>query len=389
MNINWRSFYVFLFLYRCAYSVLAQQVIASLTLLGDSSQYQLGRIPLLEGDLTNLSGYFSNTRALATEITESVGGVFHALFFGNPILINIGFQTIAFVGIVALLREVRPGIRIWLAALLMLPSFSIWSSIASKESIIVLALGIIGALIVRMYENRTAWRLRETFAFVIVALFKTHYLPALLFIIVGTWCARRVHQKTTLIIVGGIFSLAPLYLFRDLLEDLSFLLIPHFALSAGSTRPPFWVETYDLFFKAPQGMFQAFFGPTFSETSHGILLLGSFIESSAILALLFVVVVVRLPRLPVYVVAMVGMTIFWIMFANYPLGIQNPGSAIRYRTGYEILIYVAIVVLLSRETYNVWRGATPADGLSRSAALGSAPPGSGAGQRAEDGEPGT
>jgi hypothetical protein len=48
-------------------------------------------------------------------------------------------------------------------------------------------------------------------------------------------------------------------------------------------------------------------------------------------------------------------TLFWILFTNYPLGIMNPGSAIRYRTGYEILVFVVMVFLLSPNLFVTWR----------------------------------
>ena len=47
-------------------------------------------------------------QALATGLTQLIGGVFGAIFFHNAILSNIGFQTIGFIGLVAMLRALEP-----------------------------------------------------------------------------------------------------------------------------------------------------------------------------------------------------------------------------------------------------------------------------------------
>lgn len=73
------------------------------------------------------------------------------------------------------------------------------------------------------------------------------------------------------------------------------------------------------------------------------------------LVLVLGLLVVRgLRTLPVYSLIMAATTTFWILFANYPLGIMNAGTAIRYRTGYLILIFVVAALLLSRETFIRW-----------------------------------
>ena len=47
--------------------------------------------------------------------------------------------------------------------------------------------------------------------------------------------------------------------------------------------------------------------------------------------------------------------LFWILFANYPFGIMNPGSAIRYRTGYILFVVLIFTLLLSRDVYLRWQ----------------------------------
>lgn len=352
---SWGIFYLVYWVYRSAYSVIGEVVIARLTSLGDATRYQASTFSILNSDVTSV-GFITENRAIATQLTESIGAVFFLVSGGNSFAINIGFQTIAFVGIVVLLRTVVSPARIWLAVLLLLPSFNIWSSVAGKEALVVFALGIISSFIIMMYQGRARLRWFHALAFLLVFLLKDHYLPALLFIIGGTFVCRHVRQKSFLVLFGGIVSLVPLYFFRQRVDELAFGMLPHFLGTGNSTREAFWVSQYDVFYKAPYGMVQGFLGPTLAETSAGILQLSSFVESTLIVAVLVVFTLVRLPRLPAYMVFMSGFTILWILFATYPFGIMNPGSAIRYRTGYEMLVFVAIVFLLSRDTFIGWRG---------------------------------
>ena len=102
-------------------------------------------------------------------------------------------------------------------------------------------------------------------------------------------------------------------------------------------------------------MFLGFFGPTLNEVAFGgPLQLASFIESAVLLAVLALAILRQLPSMPVYSALMGGFSLFWILFATYPLGVMNAGSAIRYRTGYELLIFVLITVIMSRQSYVSW-----------------------------------
>lgn len=350
-GLTWGVVYALIFAYRTAMSIVAETVVARLTLLGDTSQYSRGEFTILEQDL---SAVVTNNRQVATQITESIGAFFYQLSDGNPIAINLGFQVIGFIGIVIFLRSLTPRDRIAAVLLLTLPSFTIWSSIAGKEAIVVFATGIIGAYIVRVYQGRETLTIGVAFSVLVVYLFKDHYLPAVFFLVAGPIIFRRVKQKTFGLILAGLGSLAMLYLVRDTVDALSFEILRHFEGTEGSTRLPFWVEQYDVFVKAPYGMFMGFFGPTVAEASRGILQLMSFVESSIMVAILLYLALGNLPRLPAFMVVMSSFTIFWLLFATYPLAIMNPGSAVRYRTGYEILLFVAVALILSRERFVQW-----------------------------------
>ena len=91
-------------------------------------------------------------------------------------------------------------------------------------------------------------------------------------------------------------------------------------------------------------MVMGLWGPTVRETRISILHLFTFTESLFLFAFLLVFI-----KKTVYVFLMqmklqyrrlfiVLNTLFWILFAQYIQGILNPGSAIRYRTNFYMLM---------------------------------------------------
>jgi hypothetical protein len=341
MRMTWPIFFFFYYIYRCCYSVFAELVVARLTPLGDTPAYHSGQIQL---NLTN-----------SNAITESLGGIFRLVVGGSPILIDICYQTLAFVGIYKLLMAVEPVIRRRLAIFLLLPSFNLWSSVASKESVIVLLMCIICSYIVDLYYNRGKLNILHIISIYLLYVYKPHYMAAIVFILYVSVLAKNIKQKAFFVILSGSISLIPLYIYKDRINQLSMAITEHFVGFGGSSRDAYWIDTYDIFWKAPYGMFQAFFGPTVSEAASGILHMASFIESTIIFSLLFMFLARELPRLPVYLFTLGVFTLFWILFTNYPLGILNPGSAIRYRTGYEILVFVVMAFLMSPNLFVTWR----------------------------------
>lgn len=368
MRLTWNAFYAFLFLYRCAASVFAQLVLMRITLIADTQHYQNqnfnSAISLAKSIDPSIAWLM---RGIATDLTGLVAGIFSFLFMGNPILINIGFQSIAFIGIVTLLRSVDPNARKWLAILVMLPSFTLWSSMTAKEPLVVFFVCILLKYVIDIYHNREKFRLYHILTLALLYIFKPHFLPAIIFLMFISKIAKMTRYPATLALTAGSFSLYLLYLMRDLVDRVA-LIIGEWVNEPGlSSRPgTLLTEQYDIFTKAPEGMLLAFMGPTLSEASGRVLHLISYAESSFMLLMLFFYIFIRLPSIPAYSFFIGIFTVFWIMFAVYPLGTNNPGTAVRFRTDFIMIIYVAVIVIMSRSLYINWREMiSPSNGLKR------------------------
>ena len=337
-------------------SVAGEVIIRRVTTLGDSSSYQRSVLFDLSVSDAAIGGDFTTLRRLGTFVTLGVGGVFNIIFAGNPILINIGFQTIAFIGIVKLLNCCDDWLKRRLALLLLFPSFNLWSSVASKETIVVFLVCVICAYLLDIYYNRDRLNLLTSASLVVLAFFKLHFMAAVVFVLGILKVASRFREKAALAATAGLLSLAILFVVRDKIASLALTVQIHFSPGdARSTREVFFVEPYDVFLKAPYGMFQTFFGPTITEVATSPVHLVSFAESLLLLAILVFYLIRRLPDLPAFPTIVGFFTTAWLMFGMMPFGIHNPGSAIRYRTGYYVLICVLVLILTSRDRFRFWR----------------------------------
>ena len=353
---TWGTAYLLLWCYRTVFSVLGEVVVMRLTNIADTRSYQQQGIENMIDHLsTSASTSGLMAQALATAITKAVGAVIGVVTFNNPVAVNIGFQTIGFLGLLALLRAVDPRERMVLYALALLPSITVWSSIASKEALLFFFVGTVCAHIVKVYKNTERLSFMFFLCLAMVYVFKPHYMPALIMLLGITYVARRYEQKATLALLALGASFVAMYVARDKIDEFA-IYVDWALLSMGgnSAREPFIVEQYDVFLKAPLGMYLSFTGPTLAETSKGVLHIMTFAESAFILGLLGFFLLKRLPTTPIYsfIVSMSGL--FWILFPTYPPAVSNPGTAIRYRTGYILIVFICAVILPSRSLYIEW-----------------------------------
>ena len=148
---------------------------------------------------------------------------------------------------------------------------------------------------------------------------------------------------------AAVVSLAILYPIASFLDKQVRIIAIHFRVSENTlTREIYFVHELDIFLKAPYGMFQSFFGPTVSEAVVGPLQMMSFIESLFLVGLLLMMVLHRFLDIRAFEAIIGSVTLFWILFVTYPFGIMNPGSAVRYRSGYLVLVAFVVIFILVR-----------------------------------------
>ncbi len=368
MKVSWQVVYSFLYLYRSFVSIFIYIVLSGVTTLGDSQTYVTGGKfdTLLGGEDSPLSIglLIDSPRKFSTQLVLAMGYYLNS-FIGIAIVINLIFQTIAFIGIIAVLKALEPQHRKWLLFLFMLPSFTIWSSIAGKEAIVVLAVGIISAYLINLTKKNQLPKIKEIISAFIVLLFKTQYLPGILFIYLTLTLGNKIRQKGFIVLLAGLVSLSLIYIERDTFNKITLEQIPmNYKSGSGvdglaggrSTREVFWEKDNDYIYKSPKGMIMSIVGPTYKEALlyNNKLHLFGFIEGMIIIIILAVSIFYHAKKAsPILLIAVI-FTLFWILFATYPLSVMNPGTAIRYRTGILPFIGVLAIYFLSQTAHIRW-----------------------------------
>ncbi|EKO3643305.1 hypothetical protein M3898_003514 [Vibrio metschnikovii] len=322
---------------------LALFVYSRFTQLGDTNRYLSGRT------FGASNWWYSSTHMmdfLAHAFSKIVG----------PILANVPFVFLAVYGVYYSVE--RAGFtynqKIKVLLFLSLPSFSIWSSIASKEAMAVFFMGVIlGFLFEIINKVKITNKPLVILCIYLCVIFKPQYMIGLISIFTFVFLTRTVFKsaisKLFVFVMFLVVSFSVLYILRDIINDYSYIMPAHFRLEAGSTRVnDIWVNDYDVFRNAFYGMLIGFWGPTLSESiaksTHFLASIESFIVVGTFLMLLVLTFLkfIKHKVINIMFISLVVISLSWILFVHYPFGALNPGSAIRYRTNFFSFLVVFI-----------------------------------------------
>ena len=341
------KFWYTYFLIRVFYLLFTVLVFPKLTVFGDPVAYMTVGIP---------SAIDSSTAFMLF-----LGGCVGKVLGGFNVVSNFPFMLVSFgiikytVGELQLRRYVSDKL---LLVLLSLPTFCIWTSVCSKETIGLVYSCILGMMLVRYLDGRFQIYFRDYAALAACALFKPQYMPFIVSTLLYIYWMYRIPSKAGKLMFSGLYVFLigfVIYLCRDLIDFYAFGVQTAFDYDAdfsASTRDTdIFVEPYDFFRKAPFGMLTAFFGPTLGEALskpfhlavflESLVLMGSFAYlASGLLRQVFIGKKVNIMLVTSYFVLFTG-----LLFVHYPFGIFNSGSATRYRNNFLFLFIILLMYL--------------------------------------------
>lgn len=335
------KFWCYYLIIRLIYLVFAILVYGKLTSLGDTERY-------LTASLSAIS--FPDIFISSTSMMDAIGSIL-GIAGGSNILTNLPFTILSFYTIKWAIDkyEFRKYIdNRLLLIVLSLPNFCVWTSICSKETVGLVFSAILGSLILDFLNGTYSIKKKHLLAIYLCLIFKPQYFPFIAQGLVMIFIMNKYLKTVKGQICFGLFvifcNLAVLYLISDIVNQYADIMYMHFDdPNANSTRENIWINENDFFYKAPTGMFIAFFGPTFNEMLHNPTHLIAGVESLIILVLFIILAFKLIARLMTKY--KLNVTLFFSYFIiitgiallHYPFGIFNPGSAIRYRTNFLFL----------------------------------------------------
>lgn len=319
-----KIFFIVLFS-KITYCIFAIFVFSRFSQLGDTESYISGHY-LYRNDYTSPAFILSY---IGSNFGEYGSSIFAIVLSSFSIIFLIKKACLSY------------RVRMLTLILIFLPSFGMWTSILSKEVLVLFFMSICVGLIIDVHARKKIIpSVFEIISFVLLVSLKPHYSLAIFFTYL-LLVFRRLGVKNEVLLAISILSIvliigASIYYIDDIYRYTQIITNSYF-VNGGSTRKnDYWLELFDFFTYAPLGIPKAFIGPTFMEAMNRMSFMPFFIEGVILLCvILFGSFFSVYHRRKINILSLCIFITFTLllMFTHYPVGIVNPGSSIRYRSG--------------------------------------------------------
>jgi len=250
---------------------------------------------------------------------------------------------------------------------LLLPHFMIWSGVVGKE-----ALAIAGFLLVTRVCVDLTIKQRTKIAPLILGLllisFRPHYFISYGYLLVATLLLTRCRGKMLdspknsmfLLLFGFLFSVLFIYIFWDnisqhllgLMQAKKAMFLDQTGQIRTNRLDIQWQDPIDFISNLWWGLPVSIIGPTLQEAVARPLLLSAFLEGFIALGLFVFIIFKSInfafanPKYNAVIILGLIPAILIGLLVNYPVGIFNPGSAIRYKQALAPLFYFYAILLM-------------------------------------------
>lgn len=315
-------------------------IIIKMTGLGDYTLY------INSNPISILKKYKVEVLTNSTYFTRFFISLVKKILLNSNILTGIFFNLVSTYGILKFIKSTNFNKKIYFLTLF--PSFSIWSSYPSKESFVVFGTSILMSYLIKYRENKKNSKQEKYLILISVYLlfiFKKQYLISMLTVYLFFKYKKKIELKFKIIIlIYSFFSIILLmYLFRNEIDIFfrDFSKYFTFSLKRGMINSnrniDIFKERYGFFKNMFYGMFIGIWGPSIKDVKN-FMTLFCFFESVIISIVLLVVFFIKILKKNLDMVLIFFISIFLLLIVQYPFGIFNSGSAIRYRTNLYIII---------------------------------------------------
>ena len=343
---------ILIILVKIALTWLALHFFVNLTIVSDPFTYATTTIR--DDFLVNRTSFVG---FIASSITE----------FSNPVIPHYIFSVFSGIAIWILLREI-PARWTWITLpLLFLPSVSMWSALVSKESLAAASLCLILTAWIRIIRSSGSWILTGfyfLFGMPFYTFLRPHFALGALALFVGTVLLKpgrdqilpRVSRLNTNVLAGLvlIFLISVHKQFFNGLDQIIRQALVYFTLGIGGSSRNTWLtwnSESSFYDNAWWAIPFSVIGPLPSEIIEKTLFIPAFFEGVFIFLIPFVACILLVPKIKknpepqlLYLYRifflLLPLTTIYLYIVHAPLGTMNPGSAIRYRTGFEYLITI-------------------------------------------------
>lgn len=332
-------------------------ILAKHTSLGDNLAYiQQDFITAVTRDHHVISATTAATQVLVLLVKK--------LLFDSAYFTNLFFNLLSFIGIAVAISKItfkKDLVSYLFLLVLFLPNFSLWSSIAGKEALIVFFSGFLIRAMVDYFEyasslssgpidrKNIARRAIAQIGLLLCTFIVLWYKPAFAIFIVPLLIFisfRRINVNYRLIfyILILLVFVAICYWMREAIEHFTRNIYEAFPDTAHSNRETIWTYRFAYFYTLPYTMWVSLWGPLWGELNNATKLL-TFIESSVLFLCyfgFFILFIINSCQNNVKLASslVLILSIILCVITLTAMGYINPGSAIRYRTNNYMFLLV-------------------------------------------------
>lgn len=333
-----------LFYYRIFIYFVAVFFISKFTYLGDYNRYINGNA------ITIYQKYGIQTFMNSTSLTEFIVGCIRNFFLNSKLLAGIVLNILSTYAIVYFLQAVKWNKIVFL--LILMPSFTIWSSYPSKELFSVIATAFVMGNIIKKFDKDKITRIEKVYFYIglyLLFVYKKQYFVCIIFLLVYLYLKNKLTKnfRNIVYILYVCLIIVVAYISRDYIDNFFRNFHIHFDYGSKETVRNLYIfrEKYGFFKYLFYGIFIAFFGVSFRELFQGGLKLFSFMESLIIVSIiLYTLIKNKMKDIERLFLCFNGL--FLLLLPQYPFAIFNSGSAIRYRTNLYILVLGIIYIFI-------------------------------------------
>jgi hypothetical protein len=359
LNAIYTRIFVTVFLLKILATWLAINIVSQHTHLSDAVAYTSGS--LTSEDWSNRT-YFVGNIANYLAIRLGQEGAYYA------------FSLISACGILIALRAAGKELALWLIPLFLLPSTTIFTSIPGKECLAGFGLCLVISWWICFLRSRTTLLSIFTLplGLFLYALLRPHYALAIAYIVALTLTWRPIFAisrkpikfytlsrlSSGLMIVGLLAGMVILW--PQLVQGMSAIVklaIQYFPAGDGRSDRHDWLswrQESDFWENSWWAIPYSIIGPMPTEVINRPIFLPFLLEGVSISLLVVFLFCKTLStanhQMRRYILFVLGPALTILVLVHAPFGTPNPGSAVRYRSGFEWLLLIPIATLWRKPT---------------------------------------
>jgi hypothetical protein len=305
--------------------------------------------PLVDS-INYINNYYLEDMHFRTLIVQHITNILVSLT--TPLITHIFFSLFSASAIFYYALKSRD--NSWLLLILLFPSALTWTSIVGKEAIYFGCVGIFLVIWIDLIKEKLSYRhLSLIIPLGLCAMLRPHYTIGLLWLAISAFIIKNDKLSNRLIALAFIITIV----------GIVYSLIPELALRAyeainptarASRNVTLIIQTLEAFkSQMSTGMLYGIIGPLPSELLRRPEFIAFFIEGIAVLiAPLAIGFILFKKTLEInnnvyfsnFIYGVLPAIIILVLI-HAPFGILNPGSAIRWRVNFELILYMAPLLL--------------------------------------------